>query len=262
MNITRALSTAVIGVATIGSLGFALPVFAQGPDTGSRSEQNAPRPAVVGIVSSISGTSLTVTTKGWERGAAATSSATYIVDAANATITKNGVNSSLPAITIGDRVMVRGSVIGTKVTATSVNDGRMLGRRSMMGRGIKADTATSTRPMMNIPTGNGEPVIAGSVTAVNGTTLTVTTKSGTAYTVQAASTTIMRMGAVSALSNVASGDTVVVQGAVNGTSVTASSLIDQGTPPSGGEGSEDQGSGEGRGFFHAMGGFFMHMFGF
>ncbi len=259
MNITRTLSAAIIGVATIGSLGFALPAFAQGPNAERTSEQNLPRPAVAGIVASVSGTSLTVTSQGGRRDAATTAAVTYTVDAANATITKNGASSSLSAIVVGDHVAVLGSVTGTHVTATSVNDGRFLGRSSgtMMGKGLRGGTASSTRPMMNTITGNGDPIIAGSVTTVSGTTLTVTTKSGTAYTVNAASTTVMKMGATAVLSNIASGDNVVVQGTVNGTSVTASSIIDQGTPPTNGED-----AGEGRGFFHDIGGFFMHMFGF
>lgn len=258
MNKAQILTSALIGATLVGSLGLALPAFAK---DSQGNESTASHTAVAGIVASISGTSLTVTSNARER-EASTTAVTFTVDASNATVTKNGATSTLGAVTVGDRVMVRGTVAGTQVVATSISDGKMLGRGKgpMMGKGSQGRTASSTRPMMTFPTGNGQPIIAGTVSSIQGTTLSVSTKAGITYSVDAASTTVMKSGVISTLSTIASGDAVVVQGAVTGTSVTASSIIDQGTVPAGSEGFE--GAGKGAGFFHAMGGFFSRMFGF
>ena len=123
--------------------------------------------------------------------------------------------------------MVQGTVSGTKVTATTIRDGVMPG-------GMKSGTGTGAgkgAPQMPSGiTGNGEPVVGGNITAINGSTLTITNKSNVTYTIDATNATIMKGNATSTLSNVAVGDSVVVQGTVNGTSVTASTVIDQGVP--------------------------------
>jgi hypothetical protein len=83
--------------------------------------------------------------------------------------------------------------------------------------------------------------IHGTVSAVNGTTLTVsitndndaddTAGSPTTYTVDASSATVLKgdgttKPASSTLSSVAVGDTVMIDGTVSGTSVTAKMIID------------------------------------
>src|SRR5512146_566500 len=77
------------------------------------------------------------------------------------------------------------------------------------------------------------PGIFGKVTAVNGTTLTVSdTRTDTSYTVDASGATVMKNGSASSLSSVAVGDTVFVQGTVSGTNVTATTIRD-GVPMNG-----------------------------
>jgi hypothetical protein len=92
------------------------------------------------------------------------------------------------------------------------------------------------------------------------------TTSNVTYTVDASSAKILKGSNTIVLSSVAIGDTVLVQGAVNGTSVTASTVVDQsastgapenGTPASGKE--------QPHGFFGGVGNFFKsfaHLFGF
>ena len=254
----RALGALIVGSTVISSLAFAGTALAKGPSEFGRSGQNVPRPVVVGTVATISGMTLTVTAQNDDRDDHATSTATtYTVDATNATVTKNGATSTVSAILIGDKVMVRGTVTGTQVVAAVINDGKMLGRPDMHGKNPK-DSKLAPTAMMQ---GNGSPVIGGSVTAIGSTTLTVTAKSGTVYTVNTASTTVVKAGVASTLSAVAAGDNVIVQGTVNGTSVTASSIIDQGAAPALGA-STTQNHGEKKGFFKTLGGFFSHMFGF
>jgi len=240
---------------------------------------------IVGTVNAVSGTSLTVTAvtraarptpesaappKALGTGSEATTTVTYTVDASNAKIYKGSATTtvSISSIATGDTVMVQGTVTGTNVAATVIRDGvgGMMGRGpgDMPGIGDghwsgSTSTASGTPPIQ----GNGEPIVGGSVTAISGTMLTVTNKSNVTYTVDAASATVVKGGTSSVLSNVAVGDTLIVQGTVNGTSVTASSIIDQ-SASAGGSGQAGIGGLGGKigGFFGSIGGFFQHLFGF
>jgi hypothetical protein len=207
-------------------------------------------PGVFGTVSVVNGNTITVTSKGFGRNASTTPATTYTVDATNATITKAGVASSITSIGVGDMVDVLGTVSGTEVTATAIHDGIMPGR----GMQPKTPGQGGGGPVIQ---GNGQPVIGGSITAVSGSTLTVTNKSNVTYTVDATNATVTKGHATSTVSSIVVGDNVIVQGAVNGNAVTASSVIDQANPPS-----SSTTSGGVRGLFGNIGGFFKHMFGF
>jgi hypothetical protein len=212
-------------------------------------------PGIFGTVSTISGTTLTVTSKG---GPATQSSGgtTYTVNASSATVMKDGATSTVSAIVTGDTVMVQGTVSGTSITATRINDGLPPQAGGMpLGKGSALASLQ----------GNGEPVIGGSVSAISGDTLTVTNKSNVTYSVDATNATVVKGNATSSLASIATGDSVVVQGTVNGTSVTASTIIDQGAQTSSGSGEGNGGPGMMHGFggvFGVIGGFFQHLFGF
>ena len=123
----------ILAVATLTTLGAlalsAIPAFAQ--STTSNSAPNAQHagwsgrggagkmtpPAVFGTVSVINGTTLSVTSKA--------SKNSFTVDASNATVMKNNATSTLGSVTVGDTVVVMGTVSGTNVTATSIRDGVM-----------------------------------------------------------------------------------------------------------------------------------------
>ncbi len=203
-------------------------------------------PGVFGTVASVSGNTLTVTSKMGPGGSTGT---TYTVDATNATVTKGGSSSSVSNIAVGDTVMVAGTVSGTSVTATTIRDG--------VGQGQGTDQ--NATPVIQ---GNGQPVIGGNVTAVNGSILTVTNKSNVTYTVDATNATVEKGNAASSISNVVVGDNVVVQGTTNGTSVTASSVMDSGTPPVQSSTNTAQPHTGGMGFFGGIGNFFHNLFGF
>lgn len=239
-------------------------------------------PGIFGTVSAVSGNTLTVTSKVFPRPMpevvttstipSPTVSTVYTVDATNANIYKGSATStvSVSSIAVGDTVMVQGPVTGTSVAATVIRDGvgemTSGGRTGMPGRGVGGHGgATSTPSGTGTPMiqGNGEPVIGGSVTAISGTTLTVTNSSNVTYTIAAGSSTIVKNGTSTAFTNIAVGDNVIVQGVVNGTSVTASSVIDQGV-----KGTVNASTSVGihmsgfSGIFSAIGGFFQHLFGF
>lgn len=256
---------AVAGFAV--SLAVVLPAFAAmpaGPWNGQGSRlgiRGGMPPGVFGTVSSISGDMLMVTQKA-RPNATSTPTVTYTVDATNAKVIKNGTTSTVASIATGDMVMVQGTVSGTNVTATVIRDGvgGMMGNRGPTGNAF-GRKPTSTPPASPIQ-GNGEPVIAGSVTAITGDTLTVTNASNVTYTIDATSATIVKNGATSTVASIATSDNVVIQGTVNGTSVTASSVIDQGNGGHGNTASGTPPAGSHPNIFGAIGNFFKHLFGF
>lgn len=205
---------------------------------------------VFGKVTTISGSTLTVERKGFGKDA---TTASYSVDASSAKVEKSGAAATLADIAVGDTVMVAGTVNGMSVTATMIRDG-------FPGRGDHPFGGAPTWPQL--PPGNGQPVVMGTVSAISGSTLTVGNEAGVTYTVDATSAKVSKGGKDAALSDVATDDVVLVQGTVNGTSVTAASVIDQTfvrpapasgttTPPA-----------HRAGFFESIHGFFSHLFGF
>ena len=253
--------SATIGVLALGTTAFAqattpAPTTPQGGMHGGMMWGGGLRgrmSGVFGTVGAVSGTTLTVTSKAGPNGTLA--AATYTVDASSASVMKAGASSSVSAIAVGDTVMVQGTVSGTSVTAKTIRDGVMpMG----MGRGQKPPQSQNS-----IIKGNGQPVVGGSVTAISGSTLTVTNKSNVTYSVDASSAVVEKANATSSVSNIAVGDSVVVQGTVNGSSITASSVMDQGSAPTVPvAGTSQPRRGGMGGFFGAIGGFFQHLFGF
>jgi hypothetical protein len=224
---------------------------------------HGPRPVVMGTVASApdaSGTFTVASEEGWKRGGAEAtstraSSTTYTVTTNSSTVFRDGgATSTIAAITSGDRVMVAGTLSGTTITATSVMSG-MMSKGAGMPPGMTMHHASTTPPF----TGNGQPVIGGTIAAISGSSLTVTNKANVTYAVDASNATITKPGTTGAtIANLAVGDTLVVQGSVNGTAVTASTIVDNGASSANGDGK----NGGPRGFFGAIGGFFSHLFGF
>lgn len=75
----------------------------------------------------------------------------------------------------------------------------------------------------------GERGVIGTVSAVNGSTITVTGKDGASYTVDASGSKVSKIVEL-AVGDIKVGDTVGVMGSVTGTSVTAKHIMD-GIPP-------------------------------
>jgi hypothetical protein len=265
VDATNATVTKNNAASTVSGISMGDTVFVQGTVTGTnvtattirdgnmanglKNKMGTANPAggtgIRGAVASISGTTLTVTSKAPQNGGTAT---TYTVDASNATVTKNNAASTVSGISAGDTIMVQGTVNGTSVTAKTIRDG-------------------VTQPAIQ---GNGEPVVAGSVTAISENTITITNKSNITYAVDATNAKFVVAGVTGpTISNVAVGDNLVIQGTVNGTNVTASSVIDQ--KPAANSNTSNQGNGQqpkpgimgGIGhMFGGIGNFFKHMFGF
>ena len=179
---------------------------------------------------------------------------TYTIDASNATVTKAGVASNVAGIAVGDMISVQGTVNGTSVTATKINDGMMKMGNKMQGMNGMGMSAFN---------GNGQPIIGGKVTAVNGNSVSITNSSNTTYTIDVTNAKLTTNGQASTAGSIAVGDNVLAQGTVNGTSVTAVTLVDQGQKPtSTNPSTAGTPAPAHQGFFGAIGGFFAHLFGF
>ncbi|MDP2696373.1 MAG: DUF5666 domain-containing protein [bacterium] len=273
-----------ISLAVLASLVLAVPALAQTNNSQSSESRdnkgglinwgrmmmdrvNVMRPNIVGTVTAINGTTITVTSNnrvGWAWGKdgdddnqnedtpkATPAPIVYTVDASQATVVKAGVASTVSGITVGDIVKIQGTITGTSILATTIHDG--------VNKEEK-DKKPKPTPLIQ---GNGQPIIAGTVTAVNGTTLTITNKSNVTYTVDGSTAKVQNKGALSTISTVVVGDNVVVQGTINGTAITAYSVIDQGATPRQSVKPNDNDEEKTRGkFLGGIGRFFQHLFGF
>jgi hypothetical protein len=211
-----------LAVATSIGIGFAGITSAQSAPAAQNGAQ-APhertmgeRPAVVGKITAISGTTLTVSSAGM-RGDSS-SATTYTVDASAAKIVKGSVGAApseatVSSLAVGDTVAVDGTLSGTSVVATKVMDG-FRGPGFMRGRGPGQGTI-------------------GTVTAINGSTITLSGKDGATYTIDASAAKIGKMTTISA-ADIKIGDILGVHGTTSGTAITAQDIMD-GLPPAFGQ---------------------------
>ncbi len=235
--------------------------FVGGPGAlGMKGSDMMERPTALGTVTAVNGSIITINS---HQGLASTSPVIVLtVDATHATVVKNNATTTLSSVIVGDTIVVKGTLSGTTITATTIHDGAMRGpmaggkngRGDENGRGDMMSSST----MMGL--GNGQPVVAGIVSAINGSSLTITTKSNVTYTIDATNAKVVQGQKTVTVSSVAVGDTVLVQGTINGTSVTASSIVDQPKSVAGTENSDQKNAP--RGFFGNIGHFFMGIFGF
>ena len=275
MNNKKYISAAIAMIA-VASIATAIPAFA---DTGTPANQpgggwsrgmhtgmggmhgRGMKPAACGTVTAFNGNTITVTGKQFgapNAGTTATApaSVTYTIDATNAKVTKNGAAGTIASIAVGDTIAVQGTTAsGTEnIAATMIRDGMMGGMGKMNGSGQAAPQFT----------GNGEPVVGAKVTAISGSTLTITNSSNVTYTVDASNAKIVQGPNTIAVTNIAVGDSVLVQGTVNGTAIMASTVMDQTRPANttAGSGTTATNANAHPGFFGGIKNFFSHIFGF
>jgi len=216
-------------------------------------------PGVFGTVSAINGNILTVASKQFPNKTATTTTATvttYTVDATNAKIMKNNIAGTISSIVVGDTIMAQGTLTGTNLVATNIRDGVMTRGNGDLGKMPVKNAKDSLPPTV---TGNGEPVIAGAITVINGSSLTVTNKSNVTYTVDVTSAKIMQGSNTVTVSNLTVGDSIIAQGTVNGNAVVASTIIDQKVQTANTTGTTTT---QHQGFFGSIGSFFAHLFGY
>lgn len=218
-------------------------------------------PGVFGKVSAVNGTTLTVAA----RQGFGTSTATtkvFTVDASNATVKKNNATSTVSSIVVGDTVMVQGTVTGTNVVATMIRDGvvpmRSAGMMGGKGPAGKSGWSATSTPAFS---GNGEPVVAGTVGSVNGSSVSITNKSNVSYIVDVTSAKVLAGNAASSVANIKVGDMLLVQGTVNGNAITATTVIDQPVKAAGAN-APTGGKPVPHGILGGIQQFFSHLFGF
>ena len=198
---------------------------------------NFKNPGIMGTVSSISGSIITVKMN----------DISYTIDASSATIKKitNSTGGSKPTETTisvsdiqsGNTAMIQGTVSGTSVTATeiivgaftggSMNNGIATTSNRNQGR-LPANPATST-PKNKIQ--NRSSAVIGTVSAISGTTITITSRqdTGITYTIDASNAKVTQGAGentqTSSVSDIKVGDVIEVAGAI---SISATSIIEKG----------------------------------
>lgn len=231
---------------------------------GNQGKQNSPqghfqenkqqKPGVAGSVLSVSGYTLTVASKGFEKDSATT---TYTVDASNAIVMKDRATSTVSSISVGSFVMVEGTVSGTSIVATKIS------LDNGFRKGVDGDKSNIERNASSskaIIEGDGNPIIGGTVSNISGTNITVKNKSDIIYTVDTSNAIFIKNNATSSISNISVGDSVLVQGTISGTSVVASSVTDHGNSVN--ATSTKSSDGKSKGFWGGVGNFFSRLFGF
>jgi hypothetical protein len=153
-------------------------------------------PHISGTVSAISGSTLTVTNA---------TGTVYTVDASSAKVMEGLFVSGLSVsdIRVGDKILIRGTVNGTSVTAKSISDPSFIGRN----------------------------IFTGTVASISGTTITITSKQAATSTVDATSATITS-GVFNKktipVSDVNVGDRLTIIGSTSGSTITATVIQDLG----------------------------------
>jgi hypothetical protein len=206
-----AIGAAILGGGAIAGYTGLASAQTSATSTQTPSTQAHRGPGVHGTVTAVNGSTITITQKMGPNDATGT---TYTIDASSATV-KKFTQGSAPAtiavsdIAVGDEIGAMGTVSGTSVAATEIMDGKM--GMGFGGRGMGGP-------------GRGHGAI-GTVSAINGSTITLTGKDGKTYTIDAGSATVEKTITTS-LSDVTVGDTIGVEGSVSGTSVTATKIMD------------------------------------
>ncbi len=185
------------------------------------------KPAVMGTLASVSGTTLAVTGK---------DGTSYSVNAASATVMKGlgagSVASTVSAIPTGDTLIVMGTVSGTNVTASRIVFG--LGGAMMKGGpGIETEGEHAA----------GRPVL-GTVASVSGNSVTLTGKDGKTYAADVSAAIIVRGGekeTAMTAADIKAGDTLLVFGTLSDSAIAATKIID-GPKEMGDEGEQQRAS--------------------
>ena len=203
-------AAAVIVVSSLGTYQIvnASSIHSKSHSSKVRSLSASSTPVVFGTVEAINGSSITLNS--FLKGA----TTTYTIDASVAKIIKSGsATTTISNIMVGDKLLVRGKITGTNVSAETITDNK--------SKNTKNTTNWAKAPKGFHSEFNG---VIGKVSYINGSALSVSVykkNATTTYNVDASSVTI---------SNIQVGDTIIVRGTVTGTSVVAKSIVES-LPP-------------------------------
>lgn len=161
---------------------------------------------VGGVVESIGSDTITIKTK---------DDTTYSIDVSGAKLLEGKDKViTLSDIKVGDHIFAQGTVSGTSVTATTIFH-RLKGANSNLGKMIKKFKKEFQG-------------VVGVVTSVNGNSITVTGKDNLVYVVDASDANIKKgtLTTTASIAEIKSGDRLFVRGAVTGTTVVATDILD------------------------------------
>lgn len=262
----KSLSTTLFAVIMLFGLGFAnsaeafsikLPGFMGGQETkreserenrqgevereDRRGEKEDDRPGIrmmvgqgiTGTVTAVSATTITV------NGKHASTTGSFVVDVATSKFFKNSATTTLASILVGDNVFVQGKVTGTSAIAVAVYDGKLPAalQKVEIRKEERKENRQEKRENRIADRIKGSAIL-GIVTSVNGSTIMVDGKMGTStatttYTVDTTNAKIFKDKATTTVSAILTGDKVLVEGTVSGTSVTANFIYDGKLPLNG-----------------------------
>jgi hypothetical protein len=239
-KISLLMATAAVLVSGVGMTGLALADTTKinGRMPSMEAGDFKREPGVMGKVSAISGTTITLTGKSHVGGVV--TDVSYTVDASAATVKKfvAGTDEStkptettitVSDIAVDDTIMVKGTVTETTVTATEI----------IVGQPGKGPGERGGKDMSDV---KREPGVMGKVSAISGNTVTLSGKSGfgkdatdVSYTVDVSAATVKKFVAGTdgskptettiAVSDIVVGDMIMVKGTVSGTTVTATEIM-------------------------------------
>ncbi len=120
---------------------------------------------------------------------------------------------------VGAAVLVAASVLGVSVASSHTTSSRTSGPGAQLGG-----------PGQGAAAGFGglRGATLGTITAVDGTTLTIETQAGTSTKVTTTSATVVTVSSTGTLRDIATGDHLLVMGTASGTTVTAAQVVDRG----------------------------------
>jgi hypothetical protein len=239
-----AVGDTVIVQGTLTGTNIVATTIRDGKNNQERADFNRMTPNIVGKVSAINGNVLTVINKQGFNKTENNKTTTFTVDATNAKILRGNTTITASNIAVGDTVVIEGTITGTNIAATMIRDGKT-------GNGNEND---NNEALFQIQ-GNGQPIVAGTISTINGSTITITNDSNVTYIIDATNAKIIQGKNTISLSGVKTSDLIIVQGTVNGTSIVASTIIDQNKSVKAAQKMH-------AGFFGSIGQWFRHLFGF
>jgi len=260
-------AAAVVGVNAVSS-GSSSATAASATRNGPAGGGGPPGGGDGGTIQSINGSTIVVKNRANKTETVQTSASTTVTEA---------VKGALSDVKVGDHVVVLGSTSGSSVTANQIVDngtasnpsgpggsgGPPGGQQAPSGAsgGSSSGSSSSNGPGASGGPPNGPPSQSGSspsgasaasgsgpqggaptmgtVTAVNGSTITVQTTSGSSVTVSTSASTTVLVTKAGSVSDLTVGEQIMVRGTSSNGTVTATSIRegDVGPPPGAGSGS-------------------------
>ncbi len=224
VGVTIITISIIISTSAFAATGNSGRMFRNNNNKHNISENKVPR--IMGVVLDINGSIITISNK--------SQSTKYTIDASSAKIKKiitqtdgsNNLTSEVLVsdIKVGDTLMVQGVVNGESIAAENIIDGKII--RSEHNKENKI------------------PRIIGTVSNIDGATITITRNNGfvktnstlTTYTVDASKAILNKFTPVNTglkptptlilISDIKIGDTLIIQGTINGSNINATTITD------------------------------------